>query len=493
MSSTTEAGRTRGQQCPRGPRGPRGQVLALFALSLLAIMAIAALAFDSGMVLLQLRDQQNASDAAALAGARFLPDDPTAARAAALDIAAANGFVDTVDAATVVVNIPPASGPNAGQDGFVEVLIGSTRPSIFAVFVGIVDWDVGARAVAANHTGNRGPFALLALDPSGCEALKVEGSGELISNGDIQVNSVGAPPTCPNGAFRVAGESEVITAPGVGCNVVGDFSAGGGASYTCSPNEGIVPIPDPFDGIDLPQIPTTGDPPEIVYPTAPLQEGGTAMAIPSGCPDGDPATPANDASPALCWFTGAYAGTTWRLYPGYYPGGINLEAGTFYLEPGIYHVADGGFRLAGETASVTSVDACTAPPPCPTTLGGGVLIFNSTHPSPTTDPGPIILQGGNAGINLLPLVQGTVWDYMVIFQDPAVTLDVSIVGGSSTMQVRGTIYAPTAKVVAEGSGGAIVTDQIIAYRFQMRGDIGSLTVAFDENFIPEVAFAGLVE
>lgn len=61
------------------------------------------------------------------------------------------------------------------------------------------------------------------------------------------------------------------------------------------------------------------------------------------------------------------------------------------------------------------------------------------------------------------------------------------------MQVRGTIYAPAAKIVAEGSGGAIITDQIIAFRFQMRGDIGSLTVAFDANFLPEATFAGLVE
>lgn len=478
MSSTTDS---------RHGAESRGQVLVLVALSMTVIVAIAALAFDAGMVVVQLRDQQNASDAAALAGARYLPGDPSAAQAAAIDIATANGFSNGVASATVVVNVPPLSGAHAGDNGFIEVVIGSSRPSIFGGIAGIASWDVGARAVAANDTGNRGPFALLALDPSGCEALKVEGSGELISNGDIQVNSLGAPPACPTGAFRVAGESEVITAPGVGCNVAGDFSAGGGAAYTCTPNEGVVPIPDPFAGIGEPAPPTSGDPPEIVYPLPPAQVAGPAMALPTGCPDGDPLTPATDATPVLCRFTGAYTGTTWRMYPGYYPGGLWLEAGVFYLEPGIYIVADGGFRIAGATASVTSVD------PGGTTLGGGILLFNTTHPSTTTSPGQIVLQGGGAGVNLLPLDQGTPWDQLVIYQDPDISLDVSIVGGASTMQVRGTIYAPTATVVAEGSGGAVITDQVIAYRFRMRGDIGSLTVAFDSNFLPDVSFAGLVE
>ena len=55
MSSTTDA------------RRDRGQVLAIFALSLVTIVIVAALAFDTGMMLLEKRDQQNAADAAALA------------------------------------------------------------------------------------------------------------------------------------------------------------------------------------------------------------------------------------------------------------------------------------------------------------------------------------------------------------------------------------------------------------------------------------------
>jgi ribosomal protein S27E len=82
---------------------------------------------------------------------------------------------------------------------------------------------------------------------------------------------------------------------------------------------------------------------------------------------------------------------------------------------------------------------------------------------------------------------------MVVFQDRDVCVDMSIVGGSSSMQVRGVIYVPCGKVIAEGNGGTVETDQIIAYRFQMKGDIGSLTVNYDDAFLPDATYAGLVE
>jgi Flp pilus assembly protein TadG len=51
---------------------PRGQILALFALSLVVIVLAVALVIDGGNALLQRRASQNASDFAALAGARIV-------------------------------------------------------------------------------------------------------------------------------------------------------------------------------------------------------------------------------------------------------------------------------------------------------------------------------------------------------------------------------------------------------------------------------------
>ena len=123
MSSTTDVA------------GARGQVLVIFALSVTVLVLFAALAFDTGMMLVNRRDQQNAADAAALAGAFYLPGSSGSAATAARNIATKNGYTAGGDV-VVTVSIPPTSGPRAGQAGAIEVAIKNTRPSIFA---GIMD------------------------------------------------------------------------------------------------------------------------------------------------------------------------------------------------------------------------------------------------------------------------------------------------------------------------------------------------------------------
>src|SRR4051794_3380504 len=106
LSSTTDTARE------------RGQVLVIFAGGLILFLVVAALVFDVGLNLLDRRAEQNASDAAALAGARHLPAGYTyhagcagassslLAVKTACDVAADNGFVDGVGNKTVRVDIP---------------------------------------------------------------------------------------------------------------------------------------------------------------------------------------------------------------------------------------------------------------------------------------------------------------------------------------------------------------------------------------------------
>ena len=108
---------------------------------------IAALAFDVGMVLLERRDQQNAADAAALAGARYVLTSPNfnascasaggnAAATAACEVVLANDFDNATANEDVFVHIPPLDGEFAGFPGFVQVQIAATRaPSSRASWV----------------------------------------------------------------------------------------------------------------------------------------------------------------------------------------------------------------------------------------------------------------------------------------------------------------------------------------------------------------------
>jgi hypothetical protein len=179
--------------------------------------------------------------------------------------------------------------------------------------------------------------------------------------------------------------------------------------------------------------------------------------------------------------------TTWRLYPGLYPGGIKLQGGTFYLEPGIYWLGGGGLDITGGSTITTSVATGTAGP-----LDFGVLFYNTSLPK--SAPGPITLDGGSAKINLYPLDNGSKWDGLVIWQDKTVDLTVTINGSASASELRGTVYAPTAEVKVNGSGGTLTMDQIIAGTYVVDGKTRSTIKALnDDRFIFKVTAAGLVE
>lgn len=468
MSSTTE----REKQ--------RGQVLVIFALTLIVLFLFAALAFDTGMVLLERRDQQNAADAAALAGSRYLPGDQVTAESAARSVATDNGFTNGVNSASVVVTFP--------STGRIKVAINSTRPSIFGSIAGHAGWDVGTSAMAANQDGVGAPFSMLSLDPHGCDALLVSGNGSVTANGNIQVNS-----DCAGHAMKRTGGGVItVTAAGAACNAVGGIQSSGGGALNCTANEGAPAIPDPLSG--LPAPPTGGS------PAAVTQEGGTTKTVPNGCPGS--ATPATAAAPATCQFPGSYAGTTWRFHPGYYPGGIKLQAGTFRFEPGIYFIGGGGFTITGSGATATSVAVGG------TTLDYGVMIYNSEDSTFSAQCaagtgtaaqclGAVDLAGSGASVDFWPVNSGTTWDGIVIFQDRNLTLtgdEVVINGSSSNTQVRGTIYVPTGDVKVNGSGGTVTVDQIIAFRFQINGAPGSqVNVLYDSDFLFGFTAQGLIQ
>src|SRR5690348_12550488 len=113
----------------RRSRTRRGTVAVLVAVSLTVLVAVTAIALDGGLLLDSRRRAQAGADAAALAAAADLfkqypvnggTDPGGTAQHTAKSTAAANGFQDGDGDDTVTVNIPPASGPFAGQAGYVE-------------------------------------------------------------------------------------------------------------------------------------------------------------------------------------------------------------------------------------------------------------------------------------------------------------------------------------------------------------------------------------
>ena len=186
MSSTID----RVRALLRGPRrrhrsAERGQVLVIFAFGAIGILAVAALVFDVGQNLFERRKQQDAADASALAGARWmtttvcktrsnLANCPEAA-SAAMALANQHGY----PASQVTINIPPTSGNFSGWPGKIQVSIKSNRNSYFAGVVGIRSFGIAATAVASNVKNLPFPYSILSLNSSGCKSGWAHGNGLL--------------------------------------------------------------------------------------------------------------------------------------------------------------------------------------------------------------------------------------------------------------------------------------------------------------------------
>ena len=202
------------------------------------------------------------------------------------------------------------------------------------------------------------------------------------------------------------------------------------------------------------------------------------------------ANPATLASPSQCQFTSSYAGTIWRVFPGTYPGGLKLQGGTFYFEPGIYYIAGGGLELTGTGTNTMTVDSGGTTGPA-----GGIMFYNTSLPNSAV--GPINLNGSSAQIKLLPLDLGMRYDGLIIWQDRSINIngdDVTINGGSSDMVVRGTIYVPLGDVKVNGGSGTLTMDQVIGHTFVVFGAPGSqIKILKEEFFRFKLLAAGLVE
>lgn len=469
----------------------RGQILVLFAGGLILLLLIAALAFDVGMMLVERRDEQNAADAAALAGARYVLTNTAQAETAARDIAAMNGFVDSDPNEIVNVYIPPLHGRYVGLPGFIEVQIQSTRPSIFGGVIGKANWPIGAMGVATNSQNLTFPFGMLALNPTMCKAIQISGTGIVNAYANVQSNSNGSGCTSgdPIGFSRTGGSTVNVYASDATCRSVGTIQDQGSGSMTCTKAPGSFALPDPLRNLPAPTKPALA---------AAMHPVGHTMTPPGNCPGGSPAP--SEASPRLCALspTGAYKNKAWVLFPGLYPGGLAVDQGTTaYLMPGIYWIGGGGLSVAtGGSIFTVAVEADAKASVSSSTWGGGVLIYNSKLPGSAA--GPIDLNGSAANMKLKPYqVASTdptsIFNHIVIFEDRTVTQSVTLNGSASITKVEGIVYVPGGQIKLNGNGGFLTLDQVIADNYLIDGGGGRIDVLHGTGVDAVIVAAGLVD
>ena len=142
-----------------------GYILPATALLLIPMVVFMALAVDVAGWTVQANRVQSAADASSLAGAALLPDQPDAT-AAAIEIAAANGYVDGVDGVSVNVTFPSVS--------LIQVEITGPADRYFSNIVTDTPMDVTrvAEATSLAPVGFGSPTNVLGFGPYSLDGIQ---------------------------------------------------------------------------------------------------------------------------------------------------------------------------------------------------------------------------------------------------------------------------------------------------------------------------------
>lgn len=432
-------------------RDDAGQAVVLIALGMSVLFAAAGVAVDGAQLYVQRRHEQVGADAAAFAAATELvknwssPTRADLARSAALAYAAANGY----GASSVAVNIPPTTGPRAGNADFAEVIISRQTPTAFMRIFGpaFATREVRARAVGG-ITAPPKPYSIYALSRTAGPAFHVNGNAEVEAEGaGILVNSSAA------NAFTMSGANPEVEAESGGIDVAGGASVSAPGQPEGTLTTGVAPVPDPLVYLSRPQV------------SGPIF---SAVSVTSG---------------------------TVTLDPGIYPSISVSGNGTVKLRPGIYVIAGGGVSVSGngKLQSEAIDDA-------------GVLLFNacSGYPVASGSCGAISVSG-NGNMDLHQNVSQ--YPGLSIWQPCENTQPLSVTGSGAPpppgrhphsgqpgeLETDGAIYLPCAGAKVAGNGEIeIENGQLIANTVDADGN-GEIEVEWESAGASAARFPAVVE
>lgn len=408
-----------------GPKTRRGQNLirdfgqdcrggiAIMAALLMPVLTLGiGLGAETGYYYMTQRNLQNAADVAAHAAAVRLRagDDEATIHDAALYVAKVAGFA--ADAGTIVVNVPPKSGPNLGNTASVEVLLTKTQSRFFSGLIDSKSFEIGARAVAAVFSSGSSA-CVLALAPNVPRAITVSGSTQVSLDGcDIASNS-----NAPD-AFWMSNSSARLA---VDCvhSVGGAVTSANLTLQTCdAPNVNAPVVRDPYADLAEPEV------------TMPCEEKANT--------NGSVLTPTEyhaSGMPAM------------RIC-----GGLDIKSKVVF-NPGLY-IIDGGDLTMNANGDVSSGDVgLTADGVTFFLTGTSKLKFN-----------------GNGSLNIGSPATGPYAGILIFASRSQTGLTHEILGnfGSTT---QGALYAPTSAI--SFSGNSTTTDgctQIIGMTVEFTGN-----------------------
>jgi Putative Flp pilus-assembly TadE/G-like len=413
-----------------------GAVAVYVAVAIPLFVGGAGLAVDTTSWYRAKRNIQSGADAAAYAAALNLARqglshgiDLVALQAAADDAAGRNGMSDPV-----TVRTPPLSGIAAGDSQSVEVIVTEPAPLYFAAMFLDAAPQITARAVAKAVVADA---CVWALHPTAMGALTVSGTADVNLDCGVVVKS-----NDPAAALNQTGSS---------CLSATSISVGGNYSGDCVSPAPEVSVPDYGDPMSSLAAPAVGG---CTYPTLQIIDSG-------GGGHGH----------------GGGGGTPISVSPGVYCGGLDIRTDVV-LQPGLYIINGGYFRIAG-TATVTNTEDTS----------GGVSFYLTGSGS---NYATVTIQGG-ANVTLTPMTTGPLAN-VLFFQDPnAPASGSNLIAGGSTMQLTGILYFPSQHI--DFTGGSSVAESeilLLASTITFTGT-SYLDADYANSVLPQEQYARLVE
>jgi hypothetical protein len=458
-----------------------GQVLIIFAFAFIAIIMMLALLFDGARGLVLRRQLQDASDAAALAGANVIQGlspkqcSATAGPPPGAPVAAVTAAAKASVAANMP-NFPPANvivTCVAGYDNYaVKVYLNMESETFFGSIFGGGPLDVATDSAAVNGNTNINAYSVVMLNPSnlawpngqrGCPSFLLSGGPTVIFDSSIYVDS--SCTAANGGAMSTNGNSASLTeGAGAVIRIVGEYKP-----------QALVITPTPLNHQPVKPDPLAW----LQAPPALFVRSNNKLVIGQG----------NSSSTVI-------------LEPGVYNGGIQLKNQSIaYLHPGIYVMNGGGFSLgAGQKvyaipANKSNTTDATWATDCLST-NCGILLYNTgTSGNGSTAMGQVQIgaqstfkvRSYNPDFDTTKLANGTAYHNdtyknLLIWQSKApvplsnyVQPVLALTGGGNVF-MAGTVYSPSAKIQmggnSGGSGGDSVdlTLQFISWDLELYGN-----------------------
>lgn len=389
----------------------RGQTLVLTALCTSLLLGFLGLAIDTGLLFRARRQMQIAADGAAMAAATSFKYTGTVATARFTGKNA--GVADGVPTASgVAINCPPTSGPHTGGgggcNGYFEAIVHEPSPTFFMRYFNFGNVTVAARAVAGTPAPSNA--CVVILNPSASDAMELQGSFTVTAaNCAIIVDSTSSD------ALHFTGAGGTLTAGSVA--VVGGDGGQTGDS-TPAPVTGAAPMSDPIN--------MTGPTPS----NGGCGGGGDGFSGANGVnSSGVSGSESGSTDTTTTLLTGSVGGPGGAGKATCYQKAVTISNAT--LGPGIY-MFEKGVTLDG---NVTSGSGGTT-----LDLYGGSLSINTGTTLALTPP------QSNAGASYET-------NGIALMEPSNNSSRITIQKGDASGTLTGIIYAPSAQLFLQDSGG----------------------------------------